>query len=441
MVPRLIADRYELADRLGSGGGGTVWRARDTSLGRTVAVKEIVLAHDLPPADRDLRRTRALREARAAAQIQHRNVVSVYDVQSTDDAIFIVMEYVDAPSLKQVVATDGPLTPEAAAQVGLDVLAALQAAHAAGVVHRDIKPGNVLVGGPNGAQVTDFGIAAVTDDATLTLSGQALGTPDYISPEQVTDAPVGPATDVWSLGATLYHAVEGEPPFRRERSMSTVHAVVHDSPRPMVRAGGLAGVLTAMLAKDPTDRPTVPQARAHLAAVVEGRAAHDATTAMAPVADRTVRLPPPPVAAPPPDSASPPPPERARPARGGAAARPRTGRWAAVILGLLLLVVATALLLSRLTGPGTEPADTTVEPTDTATTDPAPPPATSSPSPQDTTPTETEAPATPDPTPTTDAPETPSPEPTTDPSPEPTATPTAPPPTTEPAPTTDPTTG
>ncbi len=353
MAARIVADRYELADRLGSGGGGVVWRAHDTILDRTVAVKEIELAQDLPEDDRERLQARALREARAAGQLEHPNVVNVYDVHHSDDAIFIIMEFVDAPSLQDLMATDGRLTPQRAAEIGLDVTAALVAAHAAGIVHRDIKPGNVLVS-PQGALVTDFGIATVTDDASLTMTGQAMGTPDFVSPEQVSDAPVGPETDVWSLGATLYHAVEGQSPFRRDSSLATVHAVVHDPPQDMTQAGPLAAVLMAMLVKDPAQRPNLEEVRDRLAAIVGGPGVDDATTVMAPVAADTVSftapqpIPPPPPAsssqpAPPaPPSQDPTPrPVRERPER------PRTGVWAAVAIGLLLLVVVAALLLTN----------------------------------------------------------------------------------------------
>lgn len=427
MAARIVADRYELADRLGSGGGGVVWRAHDTSLGRTVAVKEIELAHHLPEVERDRLQARALREARAAAQLQHRNVVNVYDVKSTDDAIFIIMEYVDAPSLQTLVATQGRLTPQRAAEIGLDVTAALQAAHAAGVVHRDVKPSNVLVG-PAGAQVTDFGIATVTDDASLTMTGQAMGTPDFVSPEQVTDAPVGPATDVWSLGATLYHAVEGQPPFRRDSALSTVHAVVNAPPHDVRQAGPMADLLLAMLAKEPARRPTLDQVRAELRAVADGPGVADATTAIAPLAGDTVAftapqpVPPPPSAAPTRVSPPPPPPPATRRATRERPERSRIGMLAAVAAALLLLVVAVTLLLTNDADPpptdvGTEPADTGTVPAETE------PPETAPPSPDPTTedattqPEQTDPPS-PSPEPTDTAPdETPTDTPTDEPAP------------------------
>jgi hypothetical protein len=279
MNTRTIAGRYELVDRIGAGGGGVVWRGRDLSLDRVVAVKEIELSSELPTDERERIAARALREARAAARIEHPNVVGVYDVHSAEDAIHIVMEYVDAPSLQDLVQSRGPLAPSTVASIGVGVVDALRAAHEAGILHRDVKPSNVLVSA-DGAQVTDFGIAAVTGDTALTLSGETLGTPDYVSPEQVRGEELSEATDVWSLGATLYYAVEGEPPYRRERPIATVHAVVHDPPRPMTRAGPLSPVLVSLLSKDRTARPDPAAVRSRLHDVATGAAASEATAAI-----------------------------------------------------------------------------------------------------------------------------------------------------------------
>ena len=264
-----IADRYSVTGVIGAGGGGTVWQATDEVLGRTVAVKEVDLPTHLSAADRDRVRGRAMREARSAARLEHRCVVSIYDVLEVDEALHIVMEHVDAPSLATLVTRDGPLPPHRVAAIGLDVLDGLAAAHRAGVVHRDVKPSNVLVPATGRAVVTDFGIAAVLGESGLTRTGQALGTPDYIAPEQLEDGPVGPPCDMWSLGATLYDAVEGVPPFKRERTMATIRAVASADPRPPERAGPLASVLQRLLTKDPAERPGVEETRELLLATRE----------------------------------------------------------------------------------------------------------------------------------------------------------------------------
>ena len=270
MGRHLIANRYAVTGQIGAGGGGTVWRATDEVLGRTVAIKEISLPAHLPEPDRVRVRTRALREARAAARLEHPSVITIYDVIEGDGALHIVMEYVDAPSLASLVSHDGPLPPQRVARIGMEVLDGLAAAHRGDVVHRDVKPSNVLVPAVGPAVVTDFGVAAVLGETGLTRTGEALGTPDYISPEQLEGGPVGPPSDLWALGATLYDAVEGVPPFQRDHVMATINAVASAPPRPMQRAGPLATVLSGLLAKDPTARPDTTATRRLL------RTAHDA---------------------------------------------------------------------------------------------------------------------------------------------------------------------
>lgn len=357
MSSRTIADRYELVSRLGAGGGGVVWRAHDTSLDRVVAVKEVPLGRELSGDERDQVQARALREARAAARLEHNHVVSVYDVRRDDDAIHIVMQLVDAPSLQQVVDRDGPLAPEVAARVGAEVLEALQAAHAAGIVHRDVKPSNVLLA-EDGARVTDFGIAAVTGDTSLTLSGQALGTPNYVSPEQVRDDVVGPATDLWALGATLYFAVEGEQPFRRERSVSTVHAVVHDPPRPMARAGPLAPVIGQLLSKEPGARGDVRSVQAQLRAVARRAGEGDATAAIppaAPPAPATAPDPSPPATDP--STPTPPPPTTPSPSADPAPPEPASRRRGLAVVVAAAAVTAVVLVAVLVGLPSGDSAD------------------------------------------------------------------------------------
>ena len=267
---RTIADRYRLLDRLGSGGMGTVWRAHDDVLGREVAVKEVVFPPGLSDADRSVLQERTRREARAAARLDHPSAVTVYDVVEHDGAPYLVMELVEARTLAEVVRAEGPLPPDRVAQVGLDLLGALEAAHAQGIVHRDVKPSNVLVRASGPVVLTDFGIATTTGDSTLTHTGLLLGSPAYIAPERARGEAPGPASDLWSLGATLYTAVEGHPPFDGGEPMLTVTAVVTGEPQPYAAAGPLAPVLDGLLAKDPAERFDAATAAAMLRSVVEG---------------------------------------------------------------------------------------------------------------------------------------------------------------------------
>ncbi|MGI8574788.1 MAG: serine/threonine-protein kinase [Egibacteraceae bacterium] len=210
---RLIAERYRVRSALGRGGAGAVWLAHDERLDRDVAVKEIEVAPSLSERESSALRQRVLREARTAARLDEVGAVRVYDVFEEDDRAFIVMEVLHAPSLAELVADGGPLSESAAARLGLEVLETLAAAHREGVVHRDVKPSNVIVPDSGRARLTDFGIAAVRGDASLTMTGTVLGSPSYLAPEQARGETVGPAADLWGLGATLYYAVEGRPPF------------------------------------------------------------------------------------------------------------------------------------------------------------------------------------------------------------------------------------
>jgi eukaryotic-like serine/threonine-protein kinase len=251
---RLIADRYALAVPIGQGGMGIVWRAQDTLLGREVAIKEVRLPPTIPDSERSSMRARVLREARAAARLNHPGVVTLYDVINEQGHAFIVMELINAPTLAQVVAQQGPLEPRRAARIGAQVAAALAAAHQAGIVHRDVKPANVMVLGDS-ARLTDFGIARVKGDPKLTSTGLIVGSPAYMAPEQASGAAAGPEADLWGLGATLYYAVEGRPPFERDGQIAILTAVVNDAPRAPERAGELAPVIVALLSKDPAQRP------------------------------------------------------------------------------------------------------------------------------------------------------------------------------------------
>ncbi|GAA3088272.1 serine/threonine-protein kinase [Streptomyces goshikiensis] len=234
----VLAGRYRLVEPIGSGGMGKVWRAHDELLHRTVAVKELTAGLYVAQADRDVLHARTQKEARAAARIQHPAVVTVHDVLEHDDRPWIVMEYIDGPSLAEAAKSAGRIEPREAARIGLHVLGALRAAHAVGVLHRDVKPGNVLLAKDGRVLLTDFGIAAIEGDSSITRTGEIVGSIDYLAPERVTGGTPGTASDLWSLGATLYTAVEARSPFRRTSPISSLQAVVNDEPPPLKQSGG-----------------------------------------------------------------------------------------------------------------------------------------------------------------------------------------------------------
>ncbi|TDD19500.1 serine/threonine protein kinase, partial [Kribbella turkmenica] len=249
LVGRLLAGRYRLLATLGRGGMGVVWQARDELLGRTVAVKQILLPPELPDTEREILRRRTLREARSAGRLSHPNVVTVFDVVEEDGRPWIVMEMVDSTTLADAIREYGPLPPGEVARIGLQVLAALQAAHRAGVLHRDVKPSNVLLTGEGRVVLTDFGIATLEGDPSLTTSGALLGSPAFIAPERVQAQGVGTESDLWSLGATMYTAVEGRPPYDRGAALPTLAAAVTEPPDPPRLAGPLWPVLDGLLRK------------------------------------------------------------------------------------------------------------------------------------------------------------------------------------------------
>src|SRR5580704_2173326 len=251
---RLLAGRYRLSEVIGHGGMGVVWRARDELLSRDVAVKEIVWPANLTEHERQTAYHRATREAQMAARLNHPNVVRIYDIVEEDDHPWIVMEFLPYRSLRDIVRDEGPLTPPEAAKVGLGILAALRAAHAEGVEHRDVKPANVLIGPDDRVVLTDFGIARPADTTTLTTAGILIGSPSYIAPERARGGPSGAPGDLWGLGASLYAAVEGHPPFEREHVLATLTAVVTDDPEPATHAGPLRPVIDGLLRKDPDER-------------------------------------------------------------------------------------------------------------------------------------------------------------------------------------------
>ncbi|WP_330459355.1 serine/threonine protein kinase [Streptomyces sp. NBC_00820] len=272
----LIAGRYRLVEAIGSGGMGRVWRAHDEVLHRKVAVKELTAALYVSEADQAVLLARTRAEARAAARINHSAVVTVHDVLEHDGRPWIVMELVEGNSLADEIKERVRIEPREAARIGLWVLRALRAAHKAGVLHRDIKPGNVLLGRDSRVLLTDFGIAQIEGDSTITRTGEVVGSVDYLAPERVRGHDPGPSSDLWALGATLYTAVEGRSPFRRTSPLSTMQAVVEEEAEELRHAGPLAPVITALLRKEPSQRPGAEEAEQMLAEVAEGRRPREA---------------------------------------------------------------------------------------------------------------------------------------------------------------------
>jgi eukaryotic-like serine/threonine-protein kinase len=269
---RVVAGRYALGEVLGQGGMGTVWLATDRVLERQVALKEVTFPMHVTEEERAVLRERTMREARAAGRLEHPHVTTVYDVVEEDGKPWLVMKHVAARSLQEIIEERGPLPPAEVARIGLHVLDALGAAHALGIVHRDVKPANVLVGPDGSGCLTDFGIATTTGDSSLTTQGALIGSPSYMAPERAHGDEPRPPVDLWSLGATLYAAVEGRPPFDGGESMATLMSVVSEPPAPMLRAGPLEPVLRGLLTKDIDQRSTAAIARAQLAAVAAGNA-------------------------------------------------------------------------------------------------------------------------------------------------------------------------
>ncbi|MFJ3717014.1 serine/threonine-protein kinase [Streptomyces sp. NPDC090057] len=266
---RLIAGRYRLLAKLGHGGMGTVWRAKDETVDREVAVKEPRVPDHLPERERANAFERMRREARAAARLDHPAVVNVYDVAVVDGRPWIVMELVHGRSLGGAL-QEGTLDAREAARIGLEVLGALEAAHAAGVLHRDVKPDNVLLGRYGRVVLTDFGIAQIEGETNLTDTGGFVGSPEYIAPERVLGQRPGPASDLWSLGVVLYTATEGVSPFRRSNTPATLQSVLNATPAaPAAARGPLAEAVNSLLHKDPSRRPTAAQVRVLLEAAAD----------------------------------------------------------------------------------------------------------------------------------------------------------------------------
>ncbi|MEU4562613.1 serine/threonine-protein kinase [Actinoplanes sp. NPDC023936] len=355
-APTILAGRYRLGELLGRGGMGAVRLARDETLERDVAIKEI----DQPPGEEGgAAARRTLREARAAARLSHPAVVQVYDVLQLDGRTWIVMEYVPSRSLKQVISEDGPLDPGRAARIGLELLGALRAAHRNGVEHRDVKPANVLLADDGRVLLTDFGIAAMDDDSVISRSDVVVGSPQFMAPERARLGVSGPEADLWSLGATLYAAVEGHSPYERSSTMATLTALATEEPEPPAHAGPLRPVLDGLLRKDPKQRIGIEEAERLIRATAE-------ETGALPVPDEGEERP---------ATASRIPAQRTAPLPGEVPddARPRRPRMLAAFAGVVLVVLAgLAFVLTRPDGENAaqqEPLPTTT--TTTAASAPA----------------------------------------------------------------------
>ncbi|MGW6335036.1 serine/threonine-protein kinase [Nocardia rhamnosiphila] len=374
---RLIAGRYRLTDPIGTGAMGVVWRALDIRLQRTVAVKQVLLGPNLTEQQTSEARKRALREGRIAARLHHPNAISVFDVAEEDGQPWLVMEYMNAPSLASRLNLDGTMGPLEVAKLGAQAAAALAAAHDAGIVHRDVKPANLLVGDDGTVKITDFGISRATGDVTVTATGFLAGTPAYLAPEVARGEQPIPASDVFALGSTLYHAHTGRPPFGDgDNPLAVLHAVAGGQVEPPAGAGALGPVLMRLLATEVAIRPTMHEAQVMLEEVAAGRAPEPvdpvspaatkilpadaaATTPLSPDAPAPVPVPPP--------GATPPAfrgPRQTAPAGGAGAvplasgqtpagsggSRKRTGAALLAAVSALILVVVVGLVLANALG-------------------------------------------------------------------------------------------
>ena len=330
---RLIAGRYRLGSVVGHGGMGVVWQSRDELLSRDVAVKELTWPPDYTEQEQRTACRRTIREAQTAAKLNHPNIIRVYDIVEEDGHPWIVMELLPYRSLRDLVREDGPLTPVRAARVGLGILAALRAAHAEGIVHRDVTPANVLVGPDERAVLTDFGIARAAGSPTLTNVGTLVGSPSYIAPERARGKPSGAPGDLWGLGASLYAAVEGHPPFERPHALATLTAIVADEPELASHAGPLWPLISALLHKEPEARPDEGETEQMLRDVARGETTH--------VMSGEPRIPVPVVPAPPAPDAPSAPVEPPAPPREPGSSR-SWGSRAGLVAGALLAALAAA---------------------------------------------------------------------------------------------------
>ncbi len=257
----MVAGRYRLVEKVGGGAMGVVWRGRDESLDRVIAVKELLLHNGFDEVKTGEAKQRAMREARIAARLQHPHAITVFDVVEESDRPWLIMEYLPSKSLAEVLYESGPLPVADVVKIGRQLASALLAAHQAGIVHRDVKPGNVLLGEDGTVKITDFGISRAAGDVTVTATGEVAGTPGFFSPEVARGSDANAASDVFSLGATLYTAVEGTPPFgHSENAIALLYRVARGETVPPQQAGALTPILTRLLANDPEERPTTAEA-------------------------------------------------------------------------------------------------------------------------------------------------------------------------------------
>ena len=338
---RFVAGRYRLRAVIGRGGMGVVWRARDELLNRDVAVKEVIWPPDLQEAERETVRRRAVREAQMAARLHHQNVVGVYDIFEDDGRPVIVMELLPFGSLRDTLCDGGPLPSARVARIGLGVLAGLRAAHEVGVIHRDVKPANIMLGPEDRVVLTDFGVAKATDSEALTTAGILIGSPSYLAPERARGEPAGAPADLWGLGASLYTAVEGRPPFERPGALASLTAVVVDDPDPYRHAGPLEPVISGLLRKDPGARLSAAEAEQMLRGVLQQHTPDPEAAAVAEsaaVAEPASSL----------DAVLAP---RTPPVRRSSPRRFR-GPWAALIavLGIAVIAAAVAWAVSQMPG-------------------------------------------------------------------------------------------
>ncbi|ALG12898.1 serine/threonine-protein kinase [Kibdelosporangium phytohabitans] len=261
---RVVNGRYHIVREIGRGGMGVVWLAEDRTLGRKVAIKELHLPDGIDPQERHIFEERVLREARTAGRLNDPAIVTVYDVVQEHGNTFIVMELIEAPTLTDIVRQQGALTEAYTAQVAVQLVSALETAHRAGIVHRDVKPSNVMIDANGRVKLTDFGIAQSTDDPRLTTSGTLIGSPTYMSPERLQGHEAVPASDLWSLGATLFFAVEGYGAYDRQTTAASIQAIMNEVAFLTRCRGPLASLIMGLLNSNPDGRPTAPQVRALL---------------------------------------------------------------------------------------------------------------------------------------------------------------------------------
>ncbi|MGH3671047.1 MAG: protein kinase domain-containing protein, partial [Pseudonocardiaceae bacterium] len=267
----LIAGRYRLVSRLGSGAMGVVWQAQDERLHRSVAVKQLLLPLRLGGSEVEEANRRAMREGRITARLHHPHAIAVYDVAEHEGQPCLVMEYLPSRSLATVLSTRGVLPPDEVARIGIQIASALAAAHQVGIVHRDIKPGNVLLAEDGMAKITDFGVSHAVGDVTVTATGMLTGTPAYLAPEVAQGHDAGFPSDVFSLGSTLYTALEGAPPFGLDtNALALLHQVASGEVMAPIQSGPLTPVLLRLLQRDPDQRPTMRQAHDALAGFAAG---------------------------------------------------------------------------------------------------------------------------------------------------------------------------